>query len=44
MYEHVLPHVWADNNDWATTQDEAEDEAEVCVLCCQKRIIMQRAL
>ena len=23
------------------TQDEAEDEAEVCVLCCQKRSTMQ---
>ena len=36
-WEHVPPHVWADESNSATTQDEAEDEAEVCVLCCQKR-------
>ena len=33
-WEHVPPHVWTDKSNSATTQDEAEDEAEVCVLCC----------
>ena len=33
-WEHVLPHVWTDQSNSATTQDEAEDEAHVCVLCC----------
>ena len=35
--EHVPPHVWTDQSNSAATQDAAEDEAEVCVLCCQKR-------
>ena len=35
-WEHVQPHVWTDKGNSATTQDEVEDEAEVCVLCCQK--------
>ena len=36
-WEHVPPHVWTDKSKSATTQDEAEDEAEMCVLFCQKR-------
>ena len=36
-WEHVPPHVWTDKSNSATTQDEAEDEAEMCALCCQKR-------
>ena len=36
-WEHGPPHVWTDKSNSATTQDEAEEEAEVCVLCCQKR-------
>ena len=32
-WEHVLPHVWTDQSYSAATQDEAEDEAEVCVCC-----------
>ena len=36
-WEHAPPHVWTDQSNSAATQDEAEDEAEVCVLCCQKR-------
>ena len=36
-WEHVPPHVWTDQSNSAATQDEAKDEAEVCVLCCQKR-------
>ena len=36
-WEHVPPHVWTDKSNSATTQDKAEDEADVCVLCCQKR-------
>ena len=36
-WEHVPPHVWTDQSNSAATQDEAEDEAKVCVLCCQKR-------
>ena len=36
-WEHVLPHIWTDQSNSATAQDEAEDEAQVCVLCCQKR-------
>ena len=36
-WEHVPPHVWTDQSNSAATQDEAEDEAEVCVLCCQRR-------
>ena len=35
-WEHVPPHVWTDKSNLATTQDEAEDEAEVCLLCCHK--------
>ena len=31
-WEHVPPHVWTDQSNSATTQDEAEDEAE-CVCC-----------
>ena len=37
LWEHVPPHVWTDQSNSAATQDEAEDKAEVCVLCCQKR-------
>ena len=33
-WEHVPPHVWTDQSNSAATQDEAEDEADVCVLCC----------
>ena len=33
-WEHAPPHVWTDQSNSAATQDEAEDEAEVCVLCC----------
>ena len=36
-WEHAPPHVWTDHSNSAAMQDEAEDEAEVCVLCCQKR-------
>ena len=36
-WDHVLPHVWTDKSNSATTQDEVEDEAHVCALCCQKR-------
>ena len=36
-WEHAPAHVWTDQSNSAATQDEAEDEAEVCVLCCQKR-------
>ena len=36
----VPPHVWTDKSNLATTQDEAEDEAKVCVLCCEKRSII----
>ena len=36
-WEHVPPQVWTDQSNSAATQDEAEDEAEVCVLCCQRR-------
>ena len=32
-----LPHVWTDKSNSAASQDEGEDEAEVCALCCQKR-------
>ena len=31
------PHVLTDQSNSAATQDEAEDEAEVCMLCCQRR-------
>ena len=36
-WEHVPPHVWTDQSNLAAPQDQAEDEAEVCVLCCQRR-------
>ena len=36
-WEHVPPQVWTDQSNSAATQDEAEDEADVCVLCCQRR-------
>ena len=36
-WEHVLPHVWTDQSNSAATQDEAENEAKVCVLCCPRR-------
>ena len=36
-WDHVPPHVWTDKSNSAATQDEGEDEAGVCVLCCQKR-------
>ena len=32
-WEHVPPHVWTNKSNSATTQDEAEDEAKVCVCC-----------
>ena len=35
-WDHVPPHVWIIKSNSATMQDEAEDEAEVCVLCCWK--------
>ena len=31
------PNVWTNKSNSVTTQDEAEDEVEVCVLYCQKR-------
>ena len=37
LWEHAPPHVWTDQSNASATQDEAEDEAEVCVLCCLKR-------
>ena len=36
-WEHVRPQVWTEQSNSAATQDEAEDEVEVCVLCCQRR-------
>ena len=33
-WENLLPLVWTNQSNSAATQDEAEDEAEVCVLCC----------
>jgi hypothetical protein len=36
-WDHVPPHVWTDKSNSVATQDEAEDEATVCGLCCQKR-------
>ena len=36
-WEHVPPHAWKDQSNSAATQDEAKIEAEVCVLCCQRR-------
>ena len=33
----VPPHVWVNQSNLAATQDEVEDEAEVCGLCCRKR-------
>ena len=33
-WDHVLPHVWTDKSNPAATQDEGEDEADVCALCC----------
>ena len=36
-WKHVPPQVWTDQSNSAATQDKAEDEAEVCVLCCQRR-------
>ena len=36
-WDHVPPHVWTDKSNSAATQNEREDEVEVCVLCCQKR-------
>ena len=35
-WDHVL-HVWTDKSNPAAMQDEGEDEADVCALCCQKR-------
>ena len=34
---NIPPHVWTDQSNSAAMQDEAQDEAAVCVLCCQKR-------
>ena len=36
-WDHVPPHVWTDKSNLAATQDEGEDEADVCALCCQRR-------
>ena len=36
-WDHVLPHVWMDKSNSAATEDEGEDEVEVCALCCHKR-------
>ena len=36
-WDQVPPHVWTDKSNSAATQDEGEDEADVCVLCRQKR-------
>ena len=36
-WDHVPPHVWTDKSNSTATQDEGEDEADVCVFCCQKR-------
>ena len=34
---HVAPHVWTNESNSATTEDEGHDEVEVCELCCHKR-------
>ena len=34
-WDHVPPHVWTDKSNSAATQDEVEDEAGLCALCCQ---------
>ena len=39
-WDHVLPHVWTNKSNSTATQDEGEDEADVCALCCQKRSII----
>ena len=36
-WDHVPPHVWTDKSNSSATEDEGEDEADVCTLCCQKR-------
>ena len=36
-WEHVPPQVWTDQSNSAATQDEAEDEAEVCRGMCRSR-------
>ena len=36
-WNHVPPHVWTDKSNSAATQDEGEDEADVCALCCHKQ-------
>ena len=36
-WDHVLPHVWTDKCNSAATEDEGEDEVEVCALRCHKR-------
>ena len=35
-WDHVPPHVWTDKSNSAATEDEGEDEVEVCALCCHK--------
>ena len=36
-WDHVLLHAWMPKSNLAATQDEGEDEVEVCALCCHKR-------
>ena len=35
-WDHDPPHVWIDKSDSAAMQDEGEDEAYACAMCCQK--------
>ena len=35
-WDHVPPHVWTDESKSASTEDDGEDEVEVCALCCHK--------
>ena len=39
-WEHVPPHVWTDKSNSATTQDDTEDEAEVCVVSVTSTIVL----
>ena len=36
-WDHVPSHVWTDESNAAATEDEGEDEVEVCALFCLKR-------
>ena len=36
-WDHIPPHVWTHKSNSDAMQDEGEDEADVCELCCQKR-------